>query len=142
LPRIARPESAAPAESVQSPPRRVLIVDDNVDAANTLALVLNDGGHETEVVYSAREALTRAESFEPEVALLDIGLPEMDGYELARRLQAMPRLKATRLVALTGYGQNEDRQRSLEAGFHDHLVKPVDLSALERTLMGIAAAPH
>jgi len=139
LPRIARPEAAARPDSPRSPARRVLIVDDNVDAANSLAMLLRHAGHETQVAYSGREALTRIESFEPEVALLDIGLPEMDGYELASRLRAVPQLGGTRLVALTGYGQSEDRKRSQEAGFDDHLVKPVDLPALERTLAGMAA---
>ncbi|MGA7538953.1 MAG: ATP-binding protein [Steroidobacteraceae bacterium] len=139
LPRIERPEAAARADLPRAPSRRVLIVDDNVDAANSLAMLLSHAGHETQVAYSGREALTRVESFEPQVALLDIGLPGMDGYELASRLRAVPRLAATRLVALTGYGQSEDRKRSQEAGFDDHLVKPVELPALERALAGIAA---
>ncbi|HJS92447.1 MAG TPA: ATP-binding protein [Steroidobacteraceae bacterium] len=140
LPRGARPEAAARVESVKSPPRRVLIVDDNVDAANALAMLLSYTGHEAQVAYSGREALARIESFQPDVALLDIGLPEMDGYELASRLRAHPRFAATRLLALTGYGQSEDRARSREAGFEDHLVKPVDLAALERALAGKAAS--
>jgi signal transduction histidine kinase/ActR/RegA family two-component response regulator len=138
LPRIPRPEPVVRIESVQAPPRRVLIVDDNEDAANSLAMLLSHAGHDVQVAYSGREALALVESFQPEVALLDIGLPEMDGYELATRLQAIPRLNATRLIALTGYGQSEDRQRSRAVGFSDHLVKPVDLPALERALAGIA----
>ncbi|HTX04318.1 MAG TPA: PAS domain S-box protein, partial [Steroidobacteraceae bacterium] len=138
LSRIARPEAAARPDELRSPPRRVLIVDDNVDAADSLALLLSHAGHETQVAYSGREALERVESFEPQLALLDIGLPEMDGYELARRLRARPRLSRARLIALTGYGQSEDRKRSQEAGFDDHLVKPVDLPALERALAGMA----
>jgi CheY-like chemotaxis protein len=124
----------------KAPPRRVLIVDDNQDAANSLALLLDFQGHETEVAYSGREALDRIELYRPEVALLDIGLPEMNGYELAKRLRAMPALADLRLVALTGYGQAEDRQRTEAAGFDDHLVKPVDLPALERALAGSSAA--
>ncbi|MGH8288047.1 MAG: ATP-binding protein [Steroidobacteraceae bacterium] len=138
LPRIARPEAAVQPESLRSSPRRMLIVDDNIDAADSLAMLLSHAGHETQVAYSGREALARVESFEPQVALLDIGLPEMDGYELASRLRALPRLCDTRFVALTGYGQSEDRKRSQAAGFDDHLVKPVDLPALERVLAGVA----
>jgi signal transduction histidine kinase/ActR/RegA family two-component response regulator len=141
LPRIPRsPAPRAEPEPFKAPPRRVLIVDDNRDAANSLALLLDFQGHETEVAYSGREALDRIERYGPEVALLDIGLPEMDGYELARRLRAMPALTDLRLIALTGYGQAEDRQRAQAAGFDDHLVKPVDLPALERALAGSSAA--
>jgi signal transduction histidine kinase/DNA-binding response OmpR family regulator len=140
LPRIARPEvPLAVASQLQVASRRVLIVDDNVDAANSLAMLLSAEGHETEVAYRAKDALDRAQAFKPEVVLLDIGLPEMDGYEVARRLRARSDLSGVRLVALTGYGQAEDRQRGQEAGFEDYLVKPVDLSALARTLAGMPA---
>lgn len=140
LPRIARPALAdADAALFASAPRRVLIVDDNKDAANSLAMLLKLQGHETHVVYSAREALACVETFKPDVGLLDVGLPEMHGYELAKRLRAGPQMQGLRLVALTGYGQAEDRQRALAAGFDHHLVKPVDLDALERTLAGISA---
>ena len=117
-------------------PRRVLIVDDNVDAANSLAMLLAFQGHETHVAHRGKEVLERIGSFKPDVALLDIGLPEMDGYELAKRLRAMPELPDLRLVALTGYGQADDRDRAIAAGFDDHLVKPADLLALERILAG------
>jgi PAS domain S-box-containing protein len=135
LPRIARPEAAAAdLASVNAAPRRILIVDDNADAANSLALLLGLRGHETRVAGSARETLAVVESFRPDVGLLDIGLPEMNGYELARRLRALPRTSPLRLVALTGYGQAEDQQRALAAGFDAHLIKPVELAALERAL--------
>jgi signal transduction histidine kinase/DNA-binding response OmpR family regulator len=135
LPRIARPVAHNPsATSIKSAPRRVLIVDDNTDAANSLAMLLTLGGHDARVSYSGQQALEKVEWFQPEVALLDIGLPGIDGYELARRLRAESRLNGIRLVALTGYGQLEDRQRAQAAGFDDHLVKPVDLSALEHVL--------
>jgi len=135
LPRTARPKvSAADGVPVKAPPRRVLIVDDNADAANSLAMLLGVEGHETQVAYGSREALERIESFRPDVALLDIGLPEINGYELAQRLRSHPRLEGVRLVALTGYGQPEDHQRTRAAGFEDHLVKPVDPSTLERAL--------
>jgi CheY-like chemotaxis protein len=114
----------------------VLIVDDNSDAADSLSMLLTCEGHETKVAYSGREALRCIETFQPEVALLDIGLPEMNGYELARRLRATPQLNGIRLVALTGYGQAEDYEKTRAEGFDDHLVKPVEFSALERALAG------
>jgi signal transduction histidine kinase/CheY-like chemotaxis protein len=113
---------------------RVLVVDDNVDAANSLAMLLRLWGHEVAIAHDATAALRVAEAQRPEVALLDIGLPGMDGYELARQLRPQPGLGRTVLVALTGWGQEEDRRRSQEAGFNHHLVKPVDLSALQELL--------
>jgi CheY-like chemotaxis protein len=116
----------------------VLIVDDNADAADSLTELLNMQGHETRAVYSGQEALDCIESFSPHVALIDIGLPKMDGYELARRLRERMDGTTLRLVALTGYGQSEDRARTRASGFDDHLVKPVELPALERALGGTA----
>jgi CheY-like chemotaxis protein len=138
LPRAVRPD-AAPRDKPQPKvmPRRVLIVDDNADAANSLAMLLSLDGHEIQVSYSAREALERVRSFTPEVALLDIGLPEMDGCQLARQLRADPKLNGLRLIALTGYGQSEDQQHTRAAGFDDHLVKPVELADIERAMFGI-----
>jgi CheY-like chemotaxis protein len=123
----------------KAPPRRVLIVDDNEDAANSLAMILNLGGHETVSVYTAVDALRRAASFRPDVVLLDIGLPGMDGYEVAQKLRELPGLRDIRLVAVTGYGRSDDRIRARDAGFDDHLTKPVEFAALERTLAGIRA---
>lgn len=135
LPRIARPSrAAADLAASRGKSRRVLIVDDNADAAESLSMLLTFQGHETQVAYSAREALGCIAAFGPEVALLDIGLPEMTGYELATRLRELPRMGALRLIALTGYGQMEDQQRALASGFDAHMVKPVDLAALERVL--------
>lgn len=135
LPRLERPqETEADNQEVNVVPKRILIVDDNADAANSLALVLSLDGHVTEAVYSATEALNRADSFRPEVILLDIGLPEMDGYQVARHLRQRSDLAGIRLVALTGYGQTDDVQRAREVGFDDHLTKPVDFAALARTL--------
>jgi CheY-like chemotaxis protein len=121
----------------KSPPRRVLIVDDNEDAANSLAMILKLGGHETLSVYTAADALTRAVAFKPDVVLLDIGLPGMDGYEVAQQMRELPGLRDVRLIAVTGYGRSEDRMRAREAGFDDHLVKPVEFGALEQTLAGV-----
>ncbi len=123
----------------KAPPRRVLIVDDNEDAANSLALILQLGGHQTASVYSAADALQRATAFRPDVVLLDIGLPGMDGYEVARKMRELPGLRAIRLVAVTGYGRSDDRTRARDAGFDDHLTKPVEYAVLERTLAGLRA---
>jgi len=114
--------------------RRILVVDDNVDAANTLSMLLELEGHEIRVAYDGPAALKAAEDFLPEVVLLDIGLPRMDGYEVGRRLRERPATEKVLLVALTGYGKDEDRQRSHEAGFNAHLVKPVDLDGLRAVL--------
>jgi PAS domain S-box-containing protein len=115
--------------------RRILVVDDNEDGALMLAHFFSASGHETRVAYDAPGALETARSFLPEVAFLDIGLPVMNGYELAERLRELPGLEQITLVALTGYGQESDRVRSRAAGFHHHLVKPVDLDALGRLLV-------
>jgi signal transduction histidine kinase/DNA-binding response OmpR family regulator len=135
LPRIAKPIALAPELiETETRPCRVLVVDDNRDAADSLSMLLALQGHTPEVAYSGDEAIQRAENFRPEVALLDIGLPGMSGYELAQRLRAMPQLAGIRLVAITGYGQPEDYQRTREAGFDEHLVKPIDHRALQRSL--------
>ena len=91
-------------------------------------------GHEVEAVYRGRDALERMGTFRPQVVLLDIGLPELNGYEVARQLRKLPGAAELRLIALTGYGQAEDRARAFEAGFDDHLVKPVDNSVLRSHL--------
>jgi CheY-like chemotaxis protein len=115
--------------------RRVMIVDDNHDAADSLAMMLALDGHETHVAYSAEDALADAGTFRPEVILLDIGLPMMDGYEVARQLRAMTGFNQVRIVALTGYGHLDDRGiRTAE--FNAHLVKPVDFEALANAIMG------
>jgi CheY-like chemotaxis protein len=123
----------------KAPPRRVLIVDDNEDAANSLAMILELGGHVTASVYTAAEALQRAAAFRPDVVLLDIGLPGMDGYEVALKMRELPGLRNIRLVAVTGYGRSDDRLRARDAGFDDHLTKPVEFAVLERALAGIRA---
>ncbi|HEY1227637.1 MAG TPA: response regulator [Ramlibacter sp.] len=107
---------------------RVLLVDDNVDALQTLHVLLEMQGFDVQSFATPDEAIVQAPSFRPEVCVLDIGLPGMDGYELARRLQGAG-LRA-RYVALTGYGQASDRERSAAAGFHVHLTKPVQLDPL------------
>jgi two-component system, chemotaxis family, CheB/CheR fusion protein len=114
--------------------KAVLVVDDNQDAADSLAMLLEIGGHEVTTAYSAPDALKRAPELKPAVILLDLGLPGIDGCEVARRMRAMPELQGVRLVALTGYGRDEDRQRTRDAGFDHHLVKPVDLDELEKAV--------
>jgi PAS domain S-box-containing protein len=114
--------------------RRVLVVDDNQDAANSLAVLLRLEGHDVCTAYGASDALSAVEQLKPEVVLLDIGLPQMDGYEVARRLQNRHASECPRLIALTGYGQAEDRVRALATGFSEHLTKPVDHEQLRRVL--------
>jgi PAS domain S-box-containing protein len=113
-----------------SPSKRVLVVDDNYDAALSLAMILKTHGHVTQFVTTGEAALELAEGFRPEIVLLDIGLPEMDGFEVARQIRQSSRENDPLLVAITGYGQPQDRARSEAAGFDHHLVKPVDLSEL------------
>lgn len=113
-------------------PARVLVVDDNEDAAELLATVIEAMGHVTRIAHDGDTALEMAASFQPQVAVLDIGLPDMDGYELARRLRARGSLP--RLIALTGYGQERDKLESSSAGFEQHIVKPVDLERLSASI--------
>jgi PAS domain S-box-containing protein len=126
--------SAAPRASDLSSGCRVLIADDNHDAAVSLSMLLQSMGHETRVVHDGLEAVEEAERFQPEAVLLDIGMPRLDGYETARRIASRPWAGATQIVAVTGWGQEADRQRAKAAGFHRHLVKPVDLEALTEVL--------
>jgi len=113
---------------------RVLVVDDNSDAADSLATLLQVQGYATSVEYDAQSALRRARIERPDVMLIDIGLPDVDGYQLAQELRALPEMAATTPVAVTGYGQARDRERAVQAGFAHHLVKPVDMTALVRIL--------
>ncbi len=117
----------------------VLVVDDNEDAAELLAEGLRRIGHEVRIAFEGPRGIELARAFRPHVALLDLGLPVMDGYELAGRLRDLPGLGGVRLVAVTGYGQESDRQKSRAAGFSDHLVKPVDLEMIETV---ISAGPR
>ena len=129
------PEPAMAGRALRERPRRILVVDDNCDAAVSLAEVLVELGHQVEVAHDGRFALEVAHNFKPDVCLLDIGLPVMDGYELARRLRQSSRLpEDVRMIAVTGYGQDADRQRSQEAGFNAHVVKPVDLEVLTKVV--------
>jgi two-component system CheB/CheR fusion protein len=129
-----RPRPRARVAPVAALPRRVLIVEDNADAAEAMRLLLGAMGHEVTTVGDGAEAIAMARSFRPDVILLDIGLPGIDGYELARRFRLLDETSAARVVAVTGYGQPADRERSAAAGFHHHLVKPVDPAKLVEAL--------
>ncbi|HZR36000.1 MAG TPA: ATP-binding protein [Nevskia sp.] len=133
---LAPPLEAAPAPAPPRPRgKRVFIVDDNEDAALAMTALLESEGHVVRAVHTARDALRQLESFAPDVALIDIGLPLMNGYELGRRLRGMPALAGLKIIAVTGYGQPEDRREALEAGFDEHLVKPVADAALAEALL-------
>jgi CheY-like chemotaxis protein len=110
--------------------RRILVVDDNQDAGELLAEGFRYAGHDVRIAHTAESALELIASQAPDLAILDIGLPDMDGYELASRIRSLPVGANMRLIALTGYGRDHDRQRSQAAGFSHHLVKPVDFNAL------------
>ncbi len=126
------------AEQVKSSPRRrILVLDDNRDSAESLAMLLRLVGHDVRTVHDGRQALVVAEIYGPDLVLLDIGLPGMDGYEVARRLRAQPWIGQTKLVALTGFGGEEDRRQAQSAGLDHHLVKPVDLDALRELLAAL-----
>jgi PAS domain S-box-containing protein len=133
-------------EPVQQPPSpsgcRLLVVDDNRDAADSLAVLLRFQGHEVRVAHSGPAALDESEAFKPDLIFLDIGMPGMDGYEVARRLRGQPGSEKVVLAALTGWGQPEDRRRTAEAGFDHHLVKPPDPKALEGVLSGLKKGPR
>jgi CheY-like chemotaxis protein len=131
--RARRPEQR---EQEAAPPRlrRVLVVDDNHDAADSLGMLLEFLGAEVKVVHDGYAALEAMKSFAPAVVLLDLGMPGMNGLEVARRMREDPATSAMTLVALTGWGQREDRRRTSEAGFDYHLVKPADLGTLQSIL--------
>jgi signal transduction histidine kinase/ActR/RegA family two-component response regulator len=122
-------------------PLRILLVDDNLDAVHTLQLFLAAAGHRVEIAYCGADALDLARVFVPEVCLLDIGLPDFDGNELARRLRRLPETTAATLVAMTGYGRQQDRDAALAAGFDHYLVKPVNTVQLSELLAEVADAP-
>ena len=115
--------------------QRILVVDDNVDAAESLGTMLAYSGHDVRVAHGGVEALNAAREFAPNVMILDLGMPEMDGYEVARAVRSDPRIAATRLIALSGYGQPDDRRRTADVGFDEHLVKPVEHDVLNAALL-------
>jgi len=137
-PAAASPAPPAAPSSLPRLARRILVVDDNRDAVDALAMMLRLNGSDVEVAYDGPSGLATAQSFRPDAIVLDIGLPGMDGYEVARRLRARPETADKLIVAVTGYGQKEDRERAHAAGFDHHLVKPIESDTLIRLL----AAPH
>jgi CheY-like chemotaxis protein len=138
LPAVAAPAPAAgDAKDLESfPARRILIVDDNRDSADTLGALLGTLGANVSVVYTGRAALEALDTFDPDVAILDIGMPEMDGYDVARRIRSRADRARVLLIALTGWGQEHDKQRARMAGFDHHVVKPPDIDALRGLVMG------
>ncbi len=140
-PAAAEPAQAGPSAETRRASLRILLVDDNVDAACMLAMLLEAAGHEVAVEHASLLGLERARRERPDVCLLDIGLPDVDGKELARRLKAAPETSGVVLIAVTGYGQEHDRDSAFEAGFDHHLVKPVDCARLMRILDELRASP-
>jgi CheY-like chemotaxis protein len=124
-------EVGAPADLSR---RRVLIADDNLDAALSLSTLLQMAGHITEIAANGLEAVSLTASFKPDIAILDIGMPELNGYDAARRIREHASGKNLVLIALTGWGQDEDRQRSREAGFDGHLAKPASYAAIAKLI--------
>jgi two-component system CheB/CheR fusion protein len=124
-----------------SPRRRILVVEDNEDVAASIALLLSQSfGHEVRIAHDGPNGIEQAVAFLPNLILLDLGMPAMDGYETARRLRELPGGKQLVIAALTGWGQKEDRRRTKEAGFDFHLVKPVSVLALQELLAGLTEA--
>ena len=119
---------------------KILVVDDNHDSALSLAMMLSIMGHDTRTAHDGESAVATAETFLPDVVLLDIGLPKLNGYEVAQRIREKSWGASMYLIAVTGWGQDEDRQRSSEVGLNMHMVKPVEPSALEKLLASLAAA--
>ncbi len=146
LPLVAAAVAPPPlAETVRAAPTapmlRLLIVDDNRDAAEMLAMYLEAAGHEIHVAYDGADALARAGAIGPDACLLDVGLPDMSGYELARRLRELPATRGAEMIAITGYGSKSDREHSAQAGIDHHLTKPVDTTLLTHLLADILPRP-
>ena len=137
MPAVEAPQATTSSASSTPAPqvtRKVLVADDNEDAALSLSMLLQMMGHETRVAHDGRAAVEVAEAFRPDVALLDIGMPHLDGYQAVHMIAARPWAHSTLLVALTGWGQEADRERAKGAGFHVHLTKPVDPDVLRDLL--------
>jgi PAS domain S-box-containing protein len=145
LPIAAEAHSASEVEPPDAPvaknaaPRRVLVVDDNRDAGETLAMLIDSLGHETRIASDGPTAVRLADEWSPDIVFLDIGLPGMDGYEVAREIRLRHRDQPPRLVAVTGYGQDRDREKTRDAGFDEHLVKPADFKAIAAMLAALEA---
>jgi len=140
LPLALHSVAEAVAESAPLPSRLVLIIEDNADNSDTLAQVLELGGHRARVARTGKSGIALAQDLKPDVVLCDIGLPDMDGYEVARVLRANRDLATTRLIAVSGYAQPEDKKRAKEAGFDAHLAKPPPLVELSAILANLSVA--
>jgi CheY-like chemotaxis protein len=123
-------------------PRRVLVVDDNVDNAELLKILLEEEGHETFMAHDGVEGLAAAERLRPDVVLMDLGLPRIDGFDACRRMREQPWGKQMLVIAITGWGQDVDRRKSREAGFDHHLVKPVDAHAITALMSRSTVVEH
>src|SRR5439155_4211626 len=139
LPALAAAPEATPTVAADGR-LKILLVEDHQDPAESLAAMLEGWGHEVQVAFDGLAALRAVAALAPDVVLSDLGLPSLDGYEFARRLRQQPGFGRVLLVALSGYGREEDKRRSLEAGFDHHLVKPPDMDVLQARLAGVAAA--
>ena len=137
-PQVAGDGEEQPAKSSH----RILVVDDNRDGADSLTLTLQIMGNEVRTAYDGQEGMDTASEFRPGVLLLDIGLPKLNGYEVCRRIREQSWGKDVMLIAITGWGQDDDRRRSKEAGFDHHMVKPVDPQFLMKILAGLEAGRH
>jgi CheY-like chemotaxis protein len=133
--------TSPPSAEPPSPSRRILVVDDSADAATALATLLEILGHETLMAHDGLEAVAAIEQHRPDVVLLDIGLPKLSGLDVCRQVRAQAWGKDITIIALTGWGQDDDRLQSREAGFDGHLLKPVDIAAL-KALLHTAARPR
>src|SRR5262249_24643888 len=139
-PGAGRDDPPAPADQqrpMAGKRRRILVVDDNQDQAQSLGILLELLGHDVKTAYDGHSAVAIAKEFVPDVALVDIGLPGLNGFDVARRIREQPGLEKIVLIAQTGWGQEEDRRRTHEAGFDRHLVKPVEISAVQEILASI-----
>jgi len=136
-PALQRDDSSAPDSATAKP--RILIVDDNADAANSLGRLLTLIGHEGRAVHDGASAIAETELFRPRAVLLDLGMPIMDGFDTARQIRSRAEFQDVALIAITGWGQERDRQRTEAAGFAAHLIKPVNLDQLEAVLSGLSA---
>ncbi len=134
---IQDPAEITSREPARTGGLRILVVDDNADSATSLATLLRLSGNQTHVVYDGLAAVEATMTYKPDLVLLDIGLPKLNGYEAARRMREQPGGKNMVIVALTGWGQEEDRRKTQEAGFNGHLVKPVHHAALHKKLADI-----
>jgi len=118
----------------QNAPRRIVVADDNEDSAQSFAMLLSFSGHEVRIAHDGEQALDTMRNFRPDVAFLDIGMPLLSGYEVAEAVRAEPWGREMKLIAVTGWGQADDKQRARTAGFDQHLVKPIDPSDVDRLL--------